>query len=184
MIIAMTGLPGTGKSTLAKALSQALPALILDKDVVRAALFPAGEIEYSTHQDDFVIQVMLQVADFYVRKDATRHILLDGRPFSKQSQVDTLVAYGRQHGWDLRFIHCVCSDDVARARIERDAAAGQHLAANRDFNLYLRLKAQADPLQVPHLGLDTGRPLPACIQDCLGYLSQPSENLKVENERP
>jgi predicted kinase len=40
MLIAMAGLPGSGKSTLATCLEPRLGAVVLDKDRVRAALFP------------------------------------------------------------------------------------------------------------------------------------------------
>ena len=42
MIVIMAGLPGTGKSTLARALAQRLAGAVLDKDEIRAALFAAG----------------------------------------------------------------------------------------------------------------------------------------------
>jgi predicted kinase len=44
----MAGLPGTGKSTLARVLANDLGGVVLDKDVIRAALFPAALIEYSS----------------------------------------------------------------------------------------------------------------------------------------
>ncbi len=36
MIIAMAGLPGSGKSTLARQLAEKLPAILLNKDDIRA----------------------------------------------------------------------------------------------------------------------------------------------------
>lgn len=68
LIIVMAGLPGTGKSTLARLLSQRLSAVVLDKDSVRAALFSSSDIEYSDAQDDFVVGVMLQVAEYHLKK--------------------------------------------------------------------------------------------------------------------
>ena len=62
MIVAMAGLPASGKSTVARLLATRLPAVLLDKDAVRGALFPSAEIDYSTAQDDLCVDVMLQVA--------------------------------------------------------------------------------------------------------------------------
>lgn len=58
MIIAMAGLPGVGKSTLARALAARLDAVVLDKDRIRASLFPPSHVDYSRDQDDFCIDVM------------------------------------------------------------------------------------------------------------------------------
>ncbi len=166
----MAGLPGTGKSTLARVLAEKLPALVLDKDTIRAALFPAGEIEYSARQDDFVIGILFQVAEYHFQKDPRRIVILDGRTFSKKPQVDTLLRYCREHGRELKVIYCSCSEEVARARLEQDVSSGRHPASDRDFSLYLRVQAQSDPLEVPHLPVDTGQPLEQCVAKCLDYL--------------
>jgi adenylylsulfate kinase len=55
MLIAMAGLPGSGKSTLAARLEERLGAVVLDKDRVRAALFPPRVLDYSAAQDDWKI---------------------------------------------------------------------------------------------------------------------------------
>jgi len=70
MIVIMAGLPGTGKSTLARALAQRLPGTVLDKDAIRAALFQPPHVEYSLAQDDFCQEIMLQTAAYLLAKDA------------------------------------------------------------------------------------------------------------------
>jgi adenylylsulfate kinase len=50
MLIAMAGLPGTGKSTLANALANALGAAVLNKDRVRAALFEVDPIYWTENR--------------------------------------------------------------------------------------------------------------------------------------
>lgn len=81
MLTLMAGLPGTGKSTLSRALAAELHGTVLDKDHIRAALFAAEDIEYSTEQDDFCMAVTLKVAGYLFRKDPSRLIFLDGRTF-------------------------------------------------------------------------------------------------------
>jgi adenylylsulfate kinase-like enzyme len=51
--VLLAGLPATGKSTLARALAERLEgAAVLDKDRVRAALFPGDMVDYTTEQDE------------------------------------------------------------------------------------------------------------------------------------
>jgi predicted kinase len=178
-LIAMAGLPGTGKSTLARRLAEKLSAdgtlaVLLDKDVVRTALFPAGEIEYSTRQDDFCIDAMLRAADYMLRKDSGKHVILDGRTFSRRYQVDVVRAFARQLGVPCVFIECVCAECVVKKRLDRDVAEGRHLAANRNYAMYLSVKARAEPVKGPKLVVDTMQDLDRCVARCLAFLAEKS----------
>lgn len=155
MLIALAGLPATGKSTLAQHLAAALPGVVLDKDHIRAALFPSREIEYSTTQDDFCVDIMYQVAAYMFRKDPKKHVLIDGRTFLKQYQVIELIDAARRMGVPLKIIECVCSDATAQQRLELDRTQQRHHAQNRNFDLYLHLKANAQPITVPKLVINT-----------------------------
>lgn len=168
ILIAMAGLPGCGKSTLAARLSERLDAAVLDKDRVRAAVFPPGEIEYSRRQDDLVFEMLYQTAAFLL--DKGRSVILDGRPFTQRDQVERLERFARQQGVPMAVLLCVCPDEVARRRLESDAASGAHPAANRTWEHYLRSKAQADPLALPHLEIDTARDVDTCAREALAYI--------------
>lgn len=172
MIIAMAGLPGTGKSTLARSLAEKLPAIVFNKDTIRAALFPAEEIDHSYGQDDFVVNILLKAAEYCFQKDPEKFAIIDGRTFTKKVQVDALVKYANDFNRELKIISCTCSDKVARARIEHDMTANKHPASDRDFSLYQRLKVQSEPLQYPHLSVDTSNSLESCVISCLHYLQK------------
>jgi adenylylsulfate kinase len=171
----MAGLPGTGKSTMAHLLADSLRAdgaavTILDKDTVRAALFGPSEIEYSTQQDDFCVDVMLQAAEYILGKDPHRHVILDGRTFSRRYQVDVVRAFARKLHVPGAWIECVCSDETVRQRLERDVAEGQHPAANRTYEMYLSVKARAEPIEGPKLVVSTEDDLERRVQCCLEYV--------------
>jgi adenylylsulfate kinase len=167
MLIAMAGLPGTGKSTLARGLAQELAAIVLDKDAVRAALFPASEIEYSTPQDDLVVDIMLQVAGHLLRKDPERTVILDGRTFSRSYQVDAVRSFAKVAGVACVIVECVCSEETVRRRLQQDVAEGCHLAENRDYAMYLSVKARAEPIAEPKLVIDTGQDPVSAVRECV-----------------
>ncbi len=173
MLIAMAGLPGSGKSTLAIRLADALGGLVLSKDVVRAALFPAPVLDYSSAQDEVAMSAVYAAASCILRAHPARPVFLDGRTFSKRGQLGAPLALAAEIGVPLRLIECVCSEKVARARLAADHTAGTHLAGNRTPDLYACVKAAAVPLAVPRLTLDTGAlSCEECVARALAYLSQ------------
>jgi predicted kinase len=166
MLILMAGLPGSGKSTLARRLAQEMGAIVLDKDRVRAALFPPDRIDYSARQDDFVIDVLLQTAGYLFEVDPDCQVFLDGRCFTRRSQVTQAARLARKAGVPIKIIHCTCRPETARQRLLK----ADHPAANRDFKSYLALKAQAEPIALPHCEIDTDHELEKSVQQALKYL--------------
>jgi predicted kinase len=171
MLIALAGLPGTGKTAVAGHLAARLPGIVLDKDRLRACLFPPSEIAYSADQDDFVMDVAYRVADQLFRGNRDRYVLIDGRTFTKEHQVADLFRWAGRIAVPVKVVECVCADAVAEGRLGRDTAGHGHPAANRTVALYRALKAQAEPLRVPRLVLDTGADdLAACVDRALAYV--------------
>jgi predicted kinase len=171
MLIAMAGLPASGKSTLAAHLAEELGGVILSKDQVRAALFPPPVLDYSAAEDDLSMEAIFHAAG-YIRQTFPQHpVLIDGRTFLRSAQIDALFALAQSLGQAPRIIECVCAAEVARRRLEHDLASGQHPAKNRTFALYRAVQEKAEPITVPHLVLDTGTtPLGECVRRSLGYL--------------
>lgn len=161
MLILMAGLPGTGKSTLSRALAEGLAGTVIDKDRVRAALFDPSDIEYSTEQDEFCMRVMLKVAGYLFRKDPARNVLLDGRTFSRRYQLARATGFADALGQPWRILECVCSEKTVRHRLEGVAT---HPARNRHFALYLEVKARFEEITLPKTVIDTDQRLEICVQ--------------------
>jgi len=163
MIVLMAGLPGTGKTTLARELAQRTQGALLSKDEIRAALFAPEDIEYSVQQDDFVMEVMLVAARFLLQKAPTRPIFLDGRPFSRRYQIDRVLQFADELAQPWRIIECICSDESARRRLDLQPDLS-HPAHNRTFALYLEVKARFEPIKHPKTTINTDLPLEQCVQ--------------------
>ncbi|MFG2210453.1 AAA family ATPase [Streptomyces sp. NPDC048638] len=173
MIVQLAGLPGTGKSTLAQALTRELgpKTLLLDKDRVRDALFGPRLVTYTRDQDDFCVRLIHQTAARHLREYPGAAVVLDGRTCSQRYQIEEVQHLAAETGQPLRLIECVCPDQVAARRLQQDLLTGAHPAADRDHALHLRLKAHAEPITVPALRLDTSAPLPDCTRAAVNYLS-------------
>jgi predicted kinase len=173
MLIVMAGLPGTGKSSLAAALQPALGAVILNKDTVRAVLFPAPVLDYSAIQDDVCMAAIYQAAAVIHQSLPRQAVILDGRTFLRSYQIRDVLALAASLNTAAHIIECVCEDGVAKARLESDLAQGKHSAGNRTYALYLALKAAAEPIPVPRLILDTGKtPLEECVRRSMDFLGE------------
>lgn len=172
MIVLLAGLPGTGKSTLARAIAERTDAAILSKDAIRHAIFAPPDVEYSTAQDDFILHVMLEAAARLLRKRTHRIIFLDGRTFSRRYQIDQVLAAARKLNESWRILECVCSEATARERIETQAASGEHPAGNRTFDLYLDVKAHFEPIMLAKTVVDTDQPLEDCVKIAMEALKE------------
>ena len=173
LIVLMAGLPATGKSTIARRIANILPAVVLDKDIVRAALFAPTEIDYTVAQDDLCMEVLRMGARYMLERDRSKNVLIDGRPFSRAYQIEPWWNEAARLGVALKVIECVCSDQAAQSRLACAADAGDHPAKNRNYAMYLDLKSNFEPIAPPKLRLDTEQSVAECVAMALEYLASP-----------
>src|SRR5206468_4327690 len=80
----------------------ALGGVVLSKDVVRAALFPAPVLDYSAEQDHIAMSAVYQAAE-YILCLTPRPVFVDGRTFTKPGQIEEASALAAELYMPLRF---------------------------------------------------------------------------------
>lgn len=152
-LIVFAGFPGTGKTTLARLLAAQLDAVLLNKDEVRAALFAERDVDYTAEQNDLCTKVIYQLCSYHLRLRRDRPVIIDGRTYSRRIQVDALQRCVEALQCRLYLIECCCSDATATTRLSLDL--GKHIAIDRTAALFDMVKSGAEPLQPPHMTIET-----------------------------
>lgn len=147
MVIVVTGLPGSGKTFFASALSRHLKCIHLNTDMIRKSLSEAAD--YSAEGRNKIYEIMLERTGAILQN--RNNVILDGT-FLKQDQRDMIVRLVKQHNQEVRFIKMEASEDEIKKRVEK-----KRTYTDADFQVYKKLKNEHEPLQEDHLVLFSDR---------------------------
>jgi len=127
IVVALIGLPGAGKSVVARALEDQLGLRRICRDAIRQAMFP--KCSYSFAEKRAAFRGMLVALEVNCMLGISS--VLDGVTFSRRRDLLRVDAVIRRYGYTPIAIFLDCPADVARARIADDVRNNRHLARDR-----------------------------------------------------
>jgi predicted kinase len=168
-LIVFSGLPGTGKSTLADEVGRFLSIPVFAKDWLEAALKRCDDLQnVQTGYAGYELLTTLAVRQLQLHQSA----VLDSVASTDQIR-NTWRALAAQHRAVWRVIECVCSDEtVHRARLEtrrRNIPGWEELS----WAEVERVRGYYASWQEERLVVDMVQPIDINLKAVLGYLDHP-----------
>ncbi len=152
MLIIVCGLPGSGKTTLARALSRRFSAVHISSDIVRKRMF--GMPKYTPEEKAAVYSEMERLAREALSSGKSA-VVVDAT-FHRRSERERFSELASQSGAKAWLVLCTLGEDEVRRRLSRRKRGGP---SDADFSIYLKLKGAFEPIGGAHLRLDSSLPM-------------------------
>jgi predicted kinase len=145
LIILICGLPGAGKTTLARELAVPLKGVVLSTDKIRKELIPRPT--YSRKEREMIYDVLLLLAKYLY--EAGINCILDGT-FNKKHSRDEVKNFLKLSEKQLITIECICPEEVVMTRLTQ--RKGDY--SDADFKIYKRMQKIFEPVDTHHITVD------------------------------
>lgn len=165
MLIIVCGLPGTGKSTLARELAARFSAVHVSSDIIRKEM--AARPSYRPEEKAKVYDELVERISSLLAEG--KSVVADAT-FYRRSLRGKLVEEAAKAGAEAHFVLCTLDEaEIRRRLIAPPEERGQ---SDADFSVYLRVKASFEPLRAKHLTLDCSLPLEKQVERVEGFIRE------------
>ena len=137
----VVGLPGTGKTTFARALSTAIDAKHLNSDIVRHDAGKRGH--YDTASKAAIYNEMLNRTEDYLKNH--QEVVIDAT-FYKNIFRKPYQLLAKKYDVDIKWIEIKADEDIIKQRVSKKREFSE-----ADYEVYRRIKEDYEPLEMAHL---------------------------------
>lgn len=164
-LLQMAGMPGSGKSALARLIGRRTAAVVIDKDVLKSAALAAGVEDQLAGV--IAYETLFALADHLLGQD--RAVVLDSPSFYATIPAKGAAIAGGRHV-PYYFIECLCLDAEELARRLHDRP---RLPSQPEGPLPGEWRTVSPP--GAYLRIDTAQPIERCLALALDYLGMAAQ---------
>jgi predicted kinase len=151
--IAVSGLPGTGKSYFCQKLAERLPLVILESDALRRVLFP--QPGYSPEESARLFRALHLLIERLLKRGIS--LVLDATNLSERFR-ERLYHIADRLGVRLILVRVEAPPEVVYERLKvRQESASPENKSDADWAVYQKMKQSVEAMHRRHYAVDTSR---------------------------
>jgi predicted kinase len=155
VVVALIGIPGSGKNAVAQAMAAHLRLRRVNRDLIRAAMFP--QCSYSFAEKRAAFRALLLTLEINCLLGESS--VVDGMTFSRRRDLERVDKAIRSYGFLPIPVFLDCSLDTARKRIAEQIADQPTLARDLSPDLAAAVRARFDTPPPNALVINANLPL-------------------------
>jgi predicted kinase len=155
--IAVSGLPGTGKSYFCRKLVERLPAVLFQSDALRKTIFAAPS--YSAEESTHLFRAIHTLIERLLSKGIS--VVLDATNLSERNR-EYLYSITDRLGAKLILVRISAPAEVVRERLEKRRAVPSE-TSDADWTVYEKMKTSVEKIRRKHYSVDTSKDISSAI---------------------
>jgi predicted kinase len=165
-LILITGLPGIGKTTLARELARQTKGIHFDLDDTKRVVVPEYMVTESIDPHEFrykyYAEAIRRLPDLFGQSSA--QIVIMDETFHLQGFRRMWREAARQLNIRLHWVEAVCDEEIVKERLSNGRDRGNHILVDKGYQMYLLFRKAFEPIKGPHEVVDTNKDIVPQVQ--------------------
>ena len=167
-LLLLAGLPGAGKSTFARQVTNRRPFLVLESDRLRKAL--VTQPQYTAHEHRRLFRACHHLIDEFLGRGYP--VLFDATNLTEQNR-RPVYAIAHKRGVPLAVAVVTAPAEIVRQRLsDREAGLDPDTWSDAGWEIHQRMAPAWEPVKRPHILVDTSGDITPALRQVLAWADE------------